>query len=266
MGAIKYNQSMRSSIALLAAALIAVPAGAQTRPDIMKTITIPLRDFAADAGRRAVVDREAGQYLGHPTTVLLEDGKTILCVYPKGHGRGAIVFKKSTDGGLTWSDRLPVPDLAVGRLVETPADMMAVLDAYLATPNGVVATPNSAFVSGGLLNCAGADYSWVGGRRAKVRPPAGATGSPPAAHATRIRPPLLRTPGTADAHRPDNPPDRCPASPRGLGRPSRYSKSEPEASSTLRRMPRLLPFFCMPADFAGVGLGVRHGCFLHQQA
>ncbi|HSN77386.1 MAG TPA: C25 family cysteine peptidase, partial [Anaerolineae bacterium] len=46
------------------------------------------------------------------------------------------------------SYRLPVPDLAVGRLVETPADMMVVLDAYLATPNGVVSTPASAFVSG----------------------------------------------------------------------------------------------------------------------
>jgi hypothetical protein len=56
-----------------------------------------------------VVDREAGQYLGHPTTVLLEDGRTILCVYPKGHGRGGIVYKKSADGGKTWSDRLPTP-------------------------------------------------------------------------------------------------------------------------------------------------------------
>ncbi len=55
------------------------------------------------------VDREPGQYLGHPTTVLLEDGKTILCVYPKGHGRGAIVYKRSTDGGRTWSERLPTP-------------------------------------------------------------------------------------------------------------------------------------------------------------
>jgi hypothetical protein len=55
------------------------------------------------------VDREAGQYLGHPTTVLLEDGRTMLIVYPKGHGRGAIVYKRSTDGGRTWSPRLPTP-------------------------------------------------------------------------------------------------------------------------------------------------------------
>lgn len=59
--------------------------------------------------RQRVVDYEAGQYLGHPTTCLLEDGKTILCVYPKGHGRGQIVYKRSIDGGLSWSDRLPTP-------------------------------------------------------------------------------------------------------------------------------------------------------------
>ncbi len=59
--------------------------------------------------RQVVVDHEPGQYLGHPTTCLLEDGKTILCVYPKGHGRGAIVYKRSDDGGRTWSDRLPTP-------------------------------------------------------------------------------------------------------------------------------------------------------------
>jgi len=56
-----------------------------------------------------IVDREKGQYLGHPTTVLLEDNKTMLTVYPKGHGRGAIVYKRSNDAGLTWSDRLPTP-------------------------------------------------------------------------------------------------------------------------------------------------------------
>lgn len=66
-------------------------------------------DLNDQAHRQVVVDREPGQYLGHPTTVLLEDGKTILCVYPKGHGAGAIVYKRSRDGGLTWSERLPTP-------------------------------------------------------------------------------------------------------------------------------------------------------------
>jgi len=68
-----------------------------------------LLDLADQTTRQVVVDREPGQYLGHPTTLLLEDGRTILCVYPKGHGRGPIVYKRSIDGGRTWSDRLPTP-------------------------------------------------------------------------------------------------------------------------------------------------------------
>lgn len=72
--------------------------------------SIPLVDLADQADRQVVIDREPGQYLGHPTTVLLEDGKTMLVVYPKGHGRGAIVMKRSEDGGASWSDRLPVPE------------------------------------------------------------------------------------------------------------------------------------------------------------
>ncbi len=83
---------------------------AEVTPEATDGFTIPLIDLAADTDRQVVVDREEGQYLGHPTTVLLEDGKTMLCVYPKGHGRGAIVYKRSNDGGLTWSQRLPTPE------------------------------------------------------------------------------------------------------------------------------------------------------------
>ena len=72
--------------------------------------SIPLIDLSGDKHRQVIIDKEVGQYLGHPTTVLLEDNKTIITVYPKGHGRGAIVMKKSINGGLTWSDRIPVPD------------------------------------------------------------------------------------------------------------------------------------------------------------
>lgn len=72
--------------------------------------SIPYIDLSADKHRQIIVDKEEGQYLGHPTTILLEDSKTIITVYPKGHGRGAVVMKKSKDGGLTWSGRLPVPE------------------------------------------------------------------------------------------------------------------------------------------------------------
>jgi hypothetical protein len=92
------------------------------RPELLFTLTVigvaglltdvgaqELIDLDGEAHRQVVVDREPGQYLGHPSTLLLEDGHTMLCVYPKGHGRGAIVYKRSKDGGLTWSARLPTP-------------------------------------------------------------------------------------------------------------------------------------------------------------
>lgn len=73
-------------------------------------LRIPIIDLNDETSSQVIVDREEGQYLGHTATVLLEDGKTILIVYPKGHGKGEIVYKKSFDGGLTWSDRIPVPE------------------------------------------------------------------------------------------------------------------------------------------------------------
>ena len=90
---------------ILALAIVSPPYTAQPRG-----YSIPTIDLATQKHRQVIVDREPGQYLGHPTTVLLEDNKTIICVYPKGHGRGAIVMKRSTDTGLTWSERLPVPE------------------------------------------------------------------------------------------------------------------------------------------------------------
>lgn len=87
----------------------AVTPVAQLQP-MPRGYTVPLLDLAFETHRQVVVDREAGQYLGHPTTVLLEDGRTILAVYPQGHGRGPIVLKRSEDGGRTWSPRLPVPE------------------------------------------------------------------------------------------------------------------------------------------------------------
>ena len=66
-------------------------------------------DISKDTDRQVIVDKEDGQYLGHPTTTLIKNSETILCVYPKGHGRGEIVYKRSLDGGQSWSERLKTP-------------------------------------------------------------------------------------------------------------------------------------------------------------
>ena len=69
--------------------------------------------------RALVLDREPERYLGHPSTVLLDDGRTLLCAYPEGHGRGAIRLRRSPDGGTTWSAPLPVP-ASFATSLETP--------------------------------------------------------------------------------------------------------------------------------------------------
>ncbi len=104
------HHGMRFAVNGILLAVAAWGVSGQT-PDLPgRGYSIPLIDLAAETQRQVVVDRERGQYLGHPTTVLLEDNKTMLVVYPKGHGSGAIIMKRSTDTGLTWSDRLPVPE------------------------------------------------------------------------------------------------------------------------------------------------------------
>ncbi len=105
---------MMISILLLLTSFFLLPARTEDEKpaaaaEPSKGYTIPLIDLASEEDRQIVVDREKGQYLGHPTTVLLEDGTTMICVYPKGHGKGAIVMKRSRDGGRTWSGRLPIP-------------------------------------------------------------------------------------------------------------------------------------------------------------
>ncbi len=108
------------ALASLFSPCFAQPAGEQKRDTqleppkglltkLLPGYSIPTVDISSEKDRQVIVDREPGQYLGHPTTVLLEDNKTMLTVYPKGHGRGAIVYKRSMDAGKSWSDRLPTP-------------------------------------------------------------------------------------------------------------------------------------------------------------
>ena len=62
-------------------------------------------------------------------------------------------FLSQDDYGSNFSlslknDNLPIVDLAVGRLVETPGDVITVIDGYLSTNAGVLASPESVLVTG----------------------------------------------------------------------------------------------------------------------
>ena len=104
------GEYLKSEIKIILSLLAGLALAASNHRSTMPAgYSIPVIDLSGQEHRQVVVDREAGQYLGHPTTVLLADNRTMLAVYPKGHGRGAIVMKRSTDAGLTWSARLPVP-------------------------------------------------------------------------------------------------------------------------------------------------------------
>ena len=80
---------------------------------MMETLpfNIPVIDISEETERHVIVDRgTAESYKGHPTTLLMPDKKTIFCVYPLGHGGPSAVLRRSDDGGLSWSDPLPVPE------------------------------------------------------------------------------------------------------------------------------------------------------------
>jgi hypothetical protein len=73
--------------------------------------SIPLVDLSADTARQVVIAQGTAEtYQGHPTTVLMPDGKTIFAVWCVNHGGAAGPMVRSDDGGLTWTrlnDQLP---------------------------------------------------------------------------------------------------------------------------------------------------------------
>lgn len=70
----------------------------------------PLLDISTESDRHVVIARgTADTYQGHPHTILMPDGATIYCVWTYDHGGPCGPMKRSDDGGLTWSELLPVP-------------------------------------------------------------------------------------------------------------------------------------------------------------
>ncbi|MFT5304168.1 MAG: hypothetical protein ACI814_004993 [Mariniblastus sp.] len=82
----------------------------QTEPDIPSNsvrpdYSIPIVDLNNESEFHTVVAKDldhSNQYLGHPTTVLMDDGNTIMAAFPTGHGRGKLRFRRSRDAGKTW--------------------------------------------------------------------------------------------------------------------------------------------------------------------
>ncbi len=58
-------------------------------------------------------------YMAHPDSVLLKNGN-ILTMYPAGHGKGAVLNKISTDGGLTWNSKIENTPKSWEKSEETP--------------------------------------------------------------------------------------------------------------------------------------------------
>lgn len=54
-------------------------------------------------------DEKGRHYLGQPDMVMLDDEKTLITVYPVGHGVGPIVMQISRDAGETWNEKTDIP-------------------------------------------------------------------------------------------------------------------------------------------------------------
>ena len=71
----------------------------------------PVIDISGETNRQTVIAAGTPEvYQGHPTTLLMPDGKTVFAVWSVGHGGPCGPMARSDDGGKTWTrldDRLP---------------------------------------------------------------------------------------------------------------------------------------------------------------
>lgn len=76
----------------------------------VQVASLPYADLSQDTTRHVIIAQGTEEvYQGHPTTLLLPDGKTMFCVWTQGHGGPCGPMKRSDDGGKTWGD-VQVPE------------------------------------------------------------------------------------------------------------------------------------------------------------
>ncbi len=82
----------------------------------LKHINLPIVDLSKQTGRHVFVARGSeAEWNGHPSTVLLPDGKTIFCVWQarrdgtRKHGAPGGYMKRSDDEGETWTAPRELP-------------------------------------------------------------------------------------------------------------------------------------------------------------
>ena len=85
--------------------------GSPSGPEAHGPEQLPVVDISQDAHRRVIIAQGTKElYQGHPTTLLMPDGKTMFAVWSVGHGGPAGPMACSGDGGLSWTrldDQLP---------------------------------------------------------------------------------------------------------------------------------------------------------------
>ena len=103
----KRNKIGRTSILLLMALfqLLTISVKGQEKPDLSVV------DISGETNRHIIIAAGTEEiYQGHPTTVFMADGKTMICVWSIGHGGHAGPMAVSHDGGINWNrmdDQLP---------------------------------------------------------------------------------------------------------------------------------------------------------------
>jgi hypothetical protein len=143
-----------SLLCLIAPTAIARAALAEDMPDL------PVVDISGQKERQVVIAAGTEQvYQGHPTTLLMPDGKTIFAVWCVGHGGRAGPMARSDDGGISWTridDQLPKGFAkhqncpSIYRMVDPSGqERLWVFSAGMGTPTGPVWMPRILSEDGG---------------------------------------------------------------------------------------------------------------------